>query len=99
MDWFNCKEVASPGFIIDLHPKITRKDDLVAYLSMDLENVKMEKEKNIMDWMDEYYPDWDDDDTLSIPKFTIQTNSRKFGSGVGRVKTTVLAIEGAQEDA
>eukprot|EP00957_Ditylum_brightwellii_P094495 7194818-Ditylum_brightwellii.AAC.1 len=38
MDWFNCKEVASPGFIIDLHPKITRKDDLVSYLSVDLEN-------------------------------------------------------------
>eukprot|EP00957_Ditylum_brightwellii_P063013 4782406-Ditylum_brightwellii.AAC.1 len=38
MDCFNCKEVASPGFIINLLPKITRKDDLVAYFNVDLEN-------------------------------------------------------------
>eukprot|EP00957_Ditylum_brightwellii_P180779 13771932-Ditylum_brightwellii.AAC.1 len=47
-------------------------------------------EKNEPHWKEDYIP---------IPKFHLQTTTRQFRNGVGRVMTTVIAMECAAEDA
>eukprot|EP00957_Ditylum_brightwellii_P171644 13067642-Ditylum_brightwellii.AAC.1 len=46
--------------------------------------------KNELYWKEDYIP---------IPKFHLQTTTRQFGNGVGRVMATVIAMECAAEDA
>eukprot|EP00957_Ditylum_brightwellii_P205101 15342299-Ditylum_brightwellii.AAC.2 len=50
-------------------------------------------------YTEEHFPDWEDKNTIPVPKFVIQTSKRKFRNGNGRMVTTVLAIECMQEDA
>eukprot|EP00957_Ditylum_brightwellii_P063743 4836825-Ditylum_brightwellii.AAC.1 len=43
-------------------------------------------------------PQWNED-YIPIPKFHLQTTTRQFGNGVGRVMSTVIVMECAAEDA
>eukprot|EP00957_Ditylum_brightwellii_P011710 884683-Ditylum_brightwellii.AAC.1 len=47
-------------------------------------------EKNEPQWKEEY---------ISIPKFHLQTRTRQFGNGPGRVMTMVIVMECAAEEA
>eukprot|EP00957_Ditylum_brightwellii_P182772 13921490-Ditylum_brightwellii.AAC.1 len=54
------------------------------------EEYKKWMEKNELHWKEEYIP---------IPTFHLQTMTRQFGNGAGRVMTTVIVMECAAEDA
>eukprot|EP00957_Ditylum_brightwellii_P094513 7197018-Ditylum_brightwellii.AAC.1 len=43
-------------------------------------------------------PDWTDDEN-PVPDFVLKTTQRKFGDGVGRVETTVIAVGCAAKNA
>eukprot|EP00957_Ditylum_brightwellii_P176134 13411967-Ditylum_brightwellii.AAC.1 len=52
LDHFYCNEVELPGFLINLHPKITRKDDLKEQLKKDMAQTKFKnKDKIVQDWI------------------------------------------------
>eukprot|EP00957_Ditylum_brightwellii_P156667 11924556-Ditylum_brightwellii.AAC.1 len=60
--------------------------------------VKVEHEEEYKKWMEKNEPHWKEE-YIPIPKFHLQTTTRQFGNGPGRVMTTVIVMECAAEDA
>eukprot|EP00957_Ditylum_brightwellii_P031032 2351842-Ditylum_brightwellii.AAC.1 len=78
--------MASPGFIMNQHLTITRKDHLHSNIAEYLETVDTEDNPMIQEWIKKHQPDWDTVDN-PIPDFTLSMSSRKFGNSTGRVET------------
>eukprot|EP00957_Ditylum_brightwellii_P104306 7945232-Ditylum_brightwellii.AAC.1 len=98
IDFFETLETASPGCFIYLHLILTRKDEFKTYIEHHLPKADGLKKNDVKEWMDENYPGWDGNEN-PLPKFIIQTTTRKFGNGAGHVETDMLAVEFAAKDA
>eukprot|EP00957_Ditylum_brightwellii_P016451 1237031-Ditylum_brightwellii.AAC.1 len=70
---------------------------MVIILTDKLCEVKVSNDNEYKKWMKKNEPHWKED-YIPIPKFHLQTATRQFGNGVGRVMTTVIAMEYAAED-
>eukprot|EP00957_Ditylum_brightwellii_P203670 15335694-Ditylum_brightwellii.AAC.1 len=69
---------ASPGFIIDLHSTLVRKDELQNALVEELKTAPISKNtKEISQWILQHQPDHKTDDLL-ISKFTVQIASENL---------------------
>ena len=89
-DAFKTLSTASPGFLIELHPTLTRKDNLQITLSEDLAQVPINRQNSVIKYRLEDNGESSNNDQLPIPKFTIFTATRSFGNGSNRVKASVL---------
>jgi molecular chaperone GrpE (heat shock protein) len=98
-DAFNTLNTSSPGFLINLHPTLTRKDNLQTSLAEDMAKVPINRQNSVIKhWLD------DNNETtteaaLPIPKFTLFTATRRFGYGENKVEAAVIVIETADKDA
>eukprot|EP00957_Ditylum_brightwellii_P172161 13106189-Ditylum_brightwellii.AAC.1 len=66
-------------------------------LSDELCKVEVSNDTEYKKWMIKNEPQWNED-YIPIPKFHLQTTTRQFGNGVGRVMSTAFAMECAAED-
>jgi hypothetical protein len=97
-DRFETKETASPGFFIELHPELTNKKQMAIILTDELCEVDAKHEEEYKKWIEKNEPQWQAEH-IPIPKFHLQTTTRQFGNGPGRVTTNVIVMECAAEDA
>eukprot|EP00957_Ditylum_brightwellii_P114903 8762697-Ditylum_brightwellii.AAC.1 len=67
-------------------------------LTDELCKAKVPNNNKYKKWMKKNEPHWKED-YIPIPKFHSQMTTRQFGNGVGRVMTTVIAMECTAEDA
>eukprot|EP00957_Ditylum_brightwellii_P211401 15366132-Ditylum_brightwellii.AAC.2 len=99
-DKFSTKKTASPRFLIEIHPTLARKEQVLADLCTMLECAHVEDNKHAMKYINASYPDWEwEVGYRPVPFFTVTQANRKFGNGRNWVETTVLHIECAEEDA
>eukprot|EP00957_Ditylum_brightwellii_P095980 7312808-Ditylum_brightwellii.AAC.1 len=92
------KETASPRFFVELHPESTNKKQMAGILTVELCKEDTTGEEEYKKWMEKHKPNWKEE-YIPIPKFHLNTTMHQFGNGVGRVASTVLAMECAAEDA
>ena len=98
-DAFNTLNTSSPGFLINLHPTLTRKDNLQTSLAEDMAKVPINRQNSVIKhWLDDNNAITTEAE-LPIPKFTLFTATRKFGYGENKVEAAVIVIESADKDA
>jgi hypothetical protein len=94
---FERKKISSPGFIMDIHPKLTNIFTLKQEIEYALRDVKSRGATTINKWKK------NNDATTNkenlIPQFFINTTMTKFGDGKNRVEACVFGIECAEQDA
>eukprot|EP00957_Ditylum_brightwellii_P041753 3161757-Ditylum_brightwellii.AAC.1 len=92
--------MASPGCLIEIHPMLARKEQVLVDLFTMLECAHVEDNKHAMEYINSNHPDWEwVVDYTPVPFFTVTQANRKFGNGRDQVETTVLHIECAEKDA
>jgi len=97
IDKFERKKISSPGFIMDIHPKLTNIFTLKQEIEYALRDVKTRGATTINEWKKKN--DVTSNKENPIPQFFINTTMKKFGDGKKRVEACVFGIECAEEDA
>jgi len=105
VDKFDMRRLGSPGFFIDMHPRLTNLTNLHEKLCLVMKRTQL-KDKSIMDEWKAKNPPKPANDLESmvgcynpIPDFHIQSGRRAFGAGEIRVQTDCLVVQSAAEDA
>eukprot|EP00957_Ditylum_brightwellii_P126072 9610854-Ditylum_brightwellii.AAC.2 len=62
-----------------------------------LEGLKITGNKLVDDWIAKHHSEWKVQ-MVPVPRFTVSTGARKFGSGNNRVETIAVHIECAEAD-
>jgi hypothetical protein len=109
IDRFEMRRLASPGFFIDMHPRLTNLKHLHGSLSRVMERTRVKDPKILAEWRTKNPPKSDKtgdniDRILEgmhnpIPDFHIQSGRRAFGAGDSRVETDCLIVQSAADDA
>ena len=110
VDKFEMRKMATPGFLINIHPNLTNLTNLHEELTKNMERTKMKDLTIINEWREE-----NKDRNIStanneierivketkhkIPTFNIHSGKRSFGAEKSRVETICLIIECAATDA
>eukprot|EP00957_Ditylum_brightwellii_P171732 13073797-Ditylum_brightwellii.AAC.1 len=75
--------MTSPGCLIEIHPMLARKEQVLADLCAMLECVHVEDNKHDMEYINAHYPDWDwEVDYTPVPFFT-GTQANRYLAMVG----------------
>ena len=110
VDKFGMKQMATPGFLIDIHPHLTSLTALHEELTDKMAKTKV-KDTTVIDEWNEANPEATKTYSTSlericaemrghtIPKFNIHSGKRSFGTDASRVETVCLIIECAATDA
>ena len=111
VDKFEMRKMASPGFLIDIHPNLTNLNDLHEGLARSMESTKVKDSTTIDEWRAKN-PDrlkmknsTNEIDNIidgcrnTIPTFHIHSGKRAFGAETSRVETLCLIIQCAEVDA
>ena len=94
-DYYSTQVVICPGFFTLIHPKITNKQDFTNRITADLQKTQLPPD-------DEVLLEWKtnnnitvDGQTTPVPKFHVETSTRKWG----RIHIEVLSIHTSKEHA
>jgi hypothetical protein len=109
VDKFEMRKMASPGFLIDIHPHLTNLTDLQSTLSRKMENTKLKDQEIAAEWKEQNpnriphvstaFEQTIQNCTNIIPHFQLHTGKRSFGTAESRVETVCLIVECASIDA
>jgi hypothetical protein len=108
IDRFEMRRLASPGFFIDMHPRLTNLKQLHGSLSRVMERTRVKDPKILAEWRTKNPPISNTGDEIDrivegmhnpIPDFHLQSGRRAFGAGDSRVETDCLIVQSAAEDA
>eukprot|EP00957_Ditylum_brightwellii_P114322 8716743-Ditylum_brightwellii.AAC.1 len=91
-------KTASPGFLIEIHSTLVRKDALLDDLHELLTATLMPKHPIATDWQKTNEPSWEEP-TAPVQYFTLGTGSKKIGNDPDQVETLIINMECAQKDA
>ena len=105
VDKFDMRRLGSPGFFIDMHPRLTNLANLNSKLRLVMKRTQL-KDKTIMEEWKSQNPTKATEDMESklgcynpIPDFHLQSGRRAFGVGDARVETDCLIVQSAADDA
>ena len=110
VDKFETSKIATPGFLIDIHPHLTNLTYLQEIMTEKMETTRMQDKTVIEEWKKENPARINRasmtnmeqiiaDRTHVIPKFTLHAGKRAFGAETSRVETVCIIIECAATDA
>ena len=100
-DFFKTELTSAPGYFTNIHPKATWKDNFAEVIEHGLRKIKLNKENTaVAEWTannanNEEKHASKDEDAVSIPRFTLNTTVRKWGT----VSTDVIGVECNKRDA
>lgn len=90
----------SPGFVIEVHPSLMRKEIFMDEVVSGLENAKRPNTAVVKDWLQKYGEYHNTAEGKNpVPAFTVNVRNRKFGHGVTRVETWALIYTCEVQDA
>ena len=94
-EFYSSQVVSCPGFLTLVHPKFTHKGDLSNKLAVALQGIRInETEQVVQEWYQGRGSEVNAD-THGVPKFHLETSSRKWGG----IQTDVLSVHCPTEDA
>jgi hypothetical protein len=110
VDKFEMRKIATPGFLIDIHPHLTNLTYLQEIMTEKMETTRMKDKTVIEEWKTENAAFINTNPksnmeriiaerTHFIPKFTLHSGKRAFGAEASRVETVCIIIECAAQDA
>jgi hypothetical protein len=110
VDKFEMRKIATPGFLIDIHPHLTNLTNLHEILTDKMETTRMKDTTVITEWREENADILNtqgksqmerimEERTHYIPKFNLHSGKRAFGAEASRVETVCIIIECAAADA
>eukprot|EP00957_Ditylum_brightwellii_P114596 8738259-Ditylum_brightwellii.AAC.1 len=91
IDKFKQKKISSPGFIMDIHPKLTNTFMLKQEIEYAVRGIEANGATIVRKWKKKHGISKEKDTT--IPQFFINTTMKKFGDGKKRVEECVFRIE------
>jgi hypothetical protein len=100
VDNYNNSPVSIPGFLIKLHPSLTRIDNLTEELTDAIKELTINNDsEDFQEWAEahkhEYDPETNAEGIHPVPHFRLTSGKRSFGG----VTTNVLLVECAKVDA
>jgi hypothetical protein len=100
VDNYNNSPVSIPGFLIELHPSLTRIDNLKEELCDMIKDLPIDNNcEALQDWMEANENIYDSENNAEgnhpVPFFRLTSGKRNFGG----VSTNVILVECAKEDA
>eukprot|EP00957_Ditylum_brightwellii_P206789 15350006-Ditylum_brightwellii.AAC.1 len=109
-NYFETEEDGNPGFLIELYPKLTKKNNLASFMTKDSATVEFEDDptkdnrkgeeilKELTTFVEKFCPNRDKGKTM-IPKFKLQKGMKKYSNGIKRVEAPVIIIKSTLQDA
>ena len=110
-DRFEMRKLASPGFFIDLHPRLTNLPEFQRDLTHRMQTTRVKDSKVIDEWREMNNVKTNTTNSTDsiemiteklnhiVPEFYLHTGQRSFGGGENRVQTDCLIIQCAESDA
>eukprot|EP00957_Ditylum_brightwellii_P195829 14920183-Ditylum_brightwellii.AAC.1 len=88
LDMFQQNNVVSPGTIVNVHPMVVHKDNMLTEIKGKLQLCPVPKTEVCSAWISKNAPDHKDGDPAPVPDFKLVTSKAGWGNGEEQVETT-----------
>eukprot|EP00957_Ditylum_brightwellii_P014583 1098631-Ditylum_brightwellii.AAC.1 len=97
IDQFDAEETGFIGYVLEIHPTLTRKEELVKEYQTGLAEVKATDDWEVEEWKSKNPSPLEESNDL-LPKFNMFTWNYKLGDASNRMEAIILAIRAKQKD-